>query len=54
MISLNLKNKVQLLKRKNDIISYKADIKLAKKNINWMPKVNFKQIVKKMLNNELF
>ena len=42
------------LKRKNDIISYKADIKLAKKNINWMPKVNFKQIVKKMLNNELF
>ena len=42
------------LKRKNDIISYKADIKLAKKNINWSPKVNFKQIVKKMLNNELF
>jgi GDPmannose 4,6-dehydratase len=42
------------LKRKNDIISYKADIRLAKKNINWSPKVNFKQIVKKMLNNELF
>ncbi len=42
------------LKRKNDIISYKADIKLAKKTINWSPKVHFKEIVKKMLNNELF
>ena len=54
-ISINrLKANQSSLKRKNDIISYKADIKLAKKNINWMPKVNFKQIVKKMLNNELF
>ncbi len=49
-----LKANQNSLKRKNDIISYKADIKLAKKTINWMPKVNFKQIVKKMLNNELF
>ena len=49
-----LKSNQNSLKRKNDIISYKADIKLAKKTINWMPKVNFKQIVKKMLNNELF
>ena len=49
-----LKANQNSLKRKNDIISYKADIKLAKKTINWTPKVNFKQIVKKMLNNELF
>ncbi len=42
------------LKRKTDIVSYKADIKLAKKTINWSAKVTFNQIVKKMLNNELF
>ena len=42
------------LKRKNDIKAYRADIKLAKKNINWQPKVSFKKIVKKMINNELF
>ena len=42
------------LKRKNDIKAYRADIKLAKKTINWQPKVSFKKIVKKMINNELF
>lgn len=42
------------LKRKNDIISYKANTILAKKTINWKPKVGFKEIVKKMVNDELF
>jgi GDPmannose 4,6-dehydratase len=42
------------LKRKNDIKAYRANIKLAKKIINWQPKVSFKKIVKKMINNELF
>jgi GDP-D-mannose dehydratase len=42
------------LKRKNDIKAYRADIKLAKKTINWHPKVGFKKIVKKKINNELF
>ena len=42
------------LKRKNDIKAYRADIKLAKKTINWQPRVGFKKIVKKMINNELF
>ncbi len=54
-ININrLKANQKNLKRKNDIISYKADIKLAKKTINWQPKVSFKHIIKKMLNNELF
>ena len=42
------------LKRKNDIKAYRADIKLAKKTINWQPKTNFKQIIYKMVNDELF
>ena len=42
------------LKRKTDIKAYRANITLAKKTINWTAKVNFNQIVKKMLNNELF
>ena len=42
------------LKRKNDIKAYRADIKLAKKTINWQPKTNFKKIVYKMVNDELF
>ncbi len=42
------------LKRKTDIKAYRANVKLAKKTINWTAKVNFNQIVKKMLNNELF
>jgi len=54
-ININrLKANQKKLKRKNDIVSYKADIKLAKKTINWQPKISFKLIVKKMLNNELF
>jgi len=54
-ININrLKANQKNLKRKNDIVSYKADIKLAKKTINWQPKISFKLIVKKMLNNELF
>ena len=54
-ININrLKTNQKSLKRKNDIVSYKADIKLAKKTINWQPKVSFKHIIKKMLNNELF
>ncbi len=49
-----LKSNQNNLKRKNDIISYKASTILAKKTINWKPKVRFKDIVKKMVNDELF
>ncbi len=49
-----LKSNQVSLKRKNDIFSYKANIKLAKKIIKWSPKTSFKTIVKKMIYNELF
>lgn len=47
---INVKN----LKRKTDIRGYKADIGLTKKKLKWKPKINFKKIIYKMLNNELF
>ncbi len=50
----NLKTNISKFKRKLDIRGYKADITQTKKVINWTPKVNFKMIVKKMVNDELF
>ena len=50
----NLVTNVKKFKRKLDIRGYKADITLTKKKINWEPKISFKQIVSKMVNNELF
>ena len=40
--------------RKKDITSYRADPKLAKKILNWKAKTSFKQIIRKMIYNELF
>jgi len=50
----NLISNVKNLKRKTDIRGYKADISFTKKELNWHPKVHFKQIIYKMLNDELF
>lgn len=50
----NLKPNIVKFKRKLDIRGYKADITKTKKIIKWTPKVGFKKIVKKMVNNELF
>ena len=50
----NLEYNVEKFKRKLDIGTYRADIKQTKKKINWKPKTNFKQIIYKMVNNELF
>ena len=49
-----LKANTKKLKRNIDISSYKADISLIRKKLKWEPKVNFKQIVFKMVNDELF
>ena len=50
----NLKTNVAKFKRKLDIKGYKANIIHTKKKINWKPKINFKKIVFKMINDELF
>ncbi len=50
----NLKTNISKFRRKLDIRGYKADIAETKKIINWSPKVTFKKIVKKMVNDELF
>lgn len=42
------------LKRVNDIKSYKADIRLTKKILKWQPKVDFKKIVFKLVNDQLY
>ncbi len=49
-----IRTNVRKFKRKLDIKGYKADISLTKKIIKWYPKTSFKQIVYKMVNNELF
>ena len=41
-------------KRNIDIRGYKADIRLTKKILKWAPKLNLKQIIFKMVKNELF
>jgi GDPmannose 4,6-dehydratase len=50
----NLITNVKNLKRKTDIRGYKADIGLTKKKLKWKPKIHFKKIIYKMLNDELF
>ena len=50
----NVKINVKKLKRKLDIKGYRANINKAKKILKWRPKLNFKQIVYKMVNEELF
>ena len=56
-LNLNKKNLItgdKKLKRNLDIKSYKANIIDTKKKINWTPKIKFKEIISKMINNELF
>ena len=50
----NLKYNVGKFKRKLDINGYKANIYLTKQKIKWRPKVSFKKIVYKMVNDELY
>ena len=50
----NVKINVKKLKRKLDIKGYRANISKTKKILKWRPKLNFKQIVFKMVNEELF
>ena len=40
--------------RRNDIRSYRSDPRLAKKILNWKAKTSFKQIIRKMICDELF
>jgi GDPmannose 4,6-dehydratase len=40
--------------RRNDIRSYRSDPRLAKKILNWKAKTSFKQIIRKMIYDELF
>ena len=40
--------------RRKDIRSYRSDPRLAKKILKWKAKTSFKQIVKKMIYDELF
>ena len=49
-----LRSNTKKFKRKIDIKSYKANTSLAKKTIKWSTKISFKQIVYKMIKNELF
>ena len=54
-ISLNkVRVNVKKFKRKLDIKGYKADISKTKKILKWRPKISFKKIVYKMVNDELF
>ena len=50
----SLKINVKKLMRKRDITTYKADPKLAKKILKWKAKTSFKQIIYKMVNEQLY
>ncbi len=50
----NVKVNVKKFKRRLDIKGYRANISETKKILKWKPKINFKQIVYKMVNDELF
>ena len=50
----NVKTNVKRFKRKLDIRGYRANIFQTKKILKWKPNINFKQIVYKMVNDELF
>ena len=49
-----LKTNTKKFIRKKDIKSYRSDPRLAKKILKWKAKTSFKQIVKKMIYDELF
>ena len=49
-----LKTNTKKLMRRKDIRSYQADPRLAKKILKWKAKITFKQIVYKMLNEQLY
>ena len=50
----SLKINIKKLMRKQDIRTYKADPKLAKKILKWKAKTSFKQIIYKMVNEQLY
>ena len=50
----SLKINIKKLMRKRDIRTYKADPKLAKKILKWKAKTSFKQIIYKMVNDQLY
>ena len=50
----SLKINIKKLMRKRDIRTYKADPKLAKKLLKWKAKTSFKQIIYKMVNEQLY
>ena len=50
----SLKINIKKLMRKRDIRAYKADPKLAKKILKWKAKTSFKQIIYKMVNEQLY
>ena len=50
----NLKTNVSKYKRKIDLRGYKANIADTQKILKWKPKLRFKTIIHKMINNELF
>ena len=50
----NLKTNVSKYKRKIDLKGYKANIKDTQKILKWKPTLKFKNIIHKMINNELF
>ena len=49
-----LRYNTKKFRRKTDIKSYTANTSFIKKKIKWTSKISFKQIVSKMVNNELF
>ena len=51
---IHLKVNTKKFIRKKDIKSYRSDPRLAKKILKWKAKTSFKQIVKKMIYDELF
>ena len=50
----NLKTNVSKYKRKIDLRGYKANIADTQKILKWRPKLKFKDIIHKMIKNELF
>ena len=50
----NLQINVSKYKRKIDLRGYKANIADTQKVLKWKPKLKFKTIIHKMINNELF
>ena len=50
----NLKTNVSKYNRKIDLRGYKANIADTQKILKWKPKLKFKTIIHKMINNELF